>query len=380
MDLEKAIAFKGAIHQDSNKRGAATRAVRDSGAEKEVENNQLYSKFKAESFVVDNNDADIREIQQHAASFYLPLKQGAGETWKAVLEALHSLNECDVSVSDKYNAFGLQYYHNTFMLARTRLCKIEGKGDDKFLEIHRLEGDGFVFSDTFKKNLVEKIDDYVVDVEAAVPQDLEHEKDEFLSFLDLTDETIAADMIQHWLLSLKPKGGVKYDNREIFETLSSLGWNSNDEKNLKALAEYNDHIVGPIMEILRHPDMQHVPTARFGAMCIDRFVQGDAIPKDIKNWASILMIVEAMEKFCVPEDPKRVKNIDELQVTRSGEVLKLCISILTKLAPEATGEQPAELAAKVDTVLSGLNNILEEESINNLRGLFAAEEEVQAAD
>jgi len=379
MDLEKAIAFKGAIHQDSNKRGAAQRGV-DHGAAQEVQNNELYSKFKAESFVVDNNDADIREVQQLAPAFYLPLKQGAGETWKAVLEALHSLKECDVSVSDKYNAYGLQYYHNTFMLARTRLCKIEGKGDGKFLEIHRLEGDGFVFSDTFKKNLVEQIGDYVVDVEAAEPQALENEKDEFLNYLDLSDNSIAADMIQHWLSTLKPKAGVKYDNRQIYETLSSLGWNCNDEKNLKALAEYNDHIVGPILEILRHPDMKHVPTAYFGAMCIDRFVQGDAIPKDMKSWSSILMLVESMEKFCIPENPERVKNIDELQVTRSGEVLRLFISILTKLAPEATGEQPEGLAAKVDTVLSGLKNVLEEESVKNLKNLFAAEEEVQAAD
>jgi len=379
MDLDKAIAFKGAINQDSNKRGAAHKGV-ERGVAQEVQNNQLYSKFKAESFVVDNNDEDIREVQQLAPAYYLPLKQEAGETWKAVLEALHSLKECDVSVSDKYNAFGLQYYHNTFMLARTRLCKLEGKGDGKFLEIHRLEGDGFVFSDTFKKNLVEKIGDYVQDVEAAEPQALENEKDDFLNYLDLSDDAIAADMIQHWLSTLKPKGGVKYDNRQVYETLSSLGWNCNDENNLKALADYNDHILGPILEILRHPDMKHVPTAYFGAMCIDRFVQGDAIPKDIKSWTSILMLVEAMEKFCVPEDAKRVKNIDELQVTRSGEVLKLFISILTKLAPQATGEQPEGLAAKVETVLSGLTNVLEEESINNLKNLFTAEEEILGRD
>jgi len=307
------------------------------------------------------------------------LKQGAGETWKAVLEALHSLEECDVNVADKYSAYGLQYHHDKFMLARTQICKIEGKGDDKFLEIHRLEGDGFVFSDNFKQNLVDQIGEYVQDVEAAEPQPLENEKDGFLNFLDLSDDAIAADMIQHWLSTLKPKGGVNYNPGEVFQTLSSLGWNCNDENNLKTLADYNDHIVGPIMEILRHPEMTHVPTGYFGAMCIDRFVQADAIPKDMKTWASVFMLVEAMEKYCIPEDPKRVKNIDEMQVTRSGEVLRLLISILTKLAPEATGEQPDALAGKVETVLSGLSEVLEEKSITNLRGLFQAEEEVQAA-
>jgi len=237
----------------------------------------------------------------------------------------------------------------------------------------------FVFSDTFKKNLVEKIGDYVEDVEAAEPQPLENEKDGYLNFLDLSDDAIATDMIQHWLSTLKPKGGVNYDQREVFQTLSSLGWNCNDENNLKTLADYNDHIVGPILEILRHPEMKHVPTGYFGAMCVDRFVQADAIPKDIKSWASIFMLVEAMEKYCLPEDPKRVKNIDEMQVTRSGEVLKLLISILTKLSPEATGEQPAGLAEKVEAVLGGLSQVLGEKSIANLRSLFEVEEEVQAA-
>jgi len=379
MDLDAAIAFKGALEQEHNKRGAAKGGV-DDGAAQQVQNNQLYSKFKAESFVVDNNDADIREVQQLAPAYYLPLKQGAGETWKAVLEALHSLKECDVSVSDKYNAYGLQYHQHTFMLARTRLCTIEGKGDDKFLEIHRLEGDGFVFSDTFKKNLVDQIGEYVEDVEAAEPQALENEKDAYLNFLDLSEEAVANNLIQHWLQSLKPKGGVQYDQKEIYATLSSLGWNCNDPSNLKVLSDYSDFIVGPTLEILRHPDITHVPTAYFGAMCIDRFVQAEAVPQDMKSWASVLMLVEAMEKFCIPEDPERVKNIDELQVTRSGEVLRLIISILTKLAPVATGEQPDALSGKVETVLSGLSKVLEEESINNLKNLFSAEEEVQAAD
>jgi len=378
MSLDAAIAFKGALKQEHNSRGAKSNEA-ESGPKDQFKVNDFYSKFKQQSFAAVNDAANLREVQQLAPAFYLPLKQKETETWNAVIEALCSLEDCDVSISDNFSAYGLQYHHDKFMLARTQICKIEGKGDDQFLEIHRLEGDGFVFSDTFKKNLVEKIEDYVTDVEAAEPQPLENEKDGFLNYLDLSDDAIAADMIQHWLSTLKPKGGVKYNAGEVFQTLSSLGWNCNDENNLKTLTEYNDHIVGPIMEILRHPEMTHVPTGYFGAMCIDRFVQADAIPKDMKTWASVFMLVEAMEKYCVPEDPNRVKNIDEMQVTRSGEVLRLLISILTKLTQEATGEQPDGLAGKVETVLSGLSEVLEEKSITNLRGLFEAEEEVQAA-
>merc|ERR1719173_168376 len=49
------------------------------------------------------------------------------------------------------------------MLARTRIVKLEGE-EGEFLEIHKLEGDGFVFADQFKKNLVQKIGDKVEDV------------------------------------------------------------------------------------------------------------------------------------------------------------------------------------------------------------------------
>lgn len=379
-DLDIALAAGSANVQEVNSRGAGV----DAGhASEEIQKNQFFSKFKKGSFVVNDDASDLVEEQKLGGAFYLPVKKDVASTWKAVLEALESLEDCDINVTetDQFNAYGLQYYHDTFMLARTRLCKLEGE-EGNFLEIHRLQGDGFVFSDEFKKKLTEKIGDVVQDVESVEPVPSENAKDGFLNYLDLSDDSIAMNMIQHWLQSLKPKGGVKYDNQQIYETLSTLGWNCNDEDNFKVLAEYNDYIVGPIMEILRHPETDYVPTAYFGTLCIDKFVRGDQVPADLKTWASVYMLVEAMEKFCVSEKPANAKGIAEMQVTRSREVLRLLVSILTKFAPTVSGEQPEGLADKVNKVLEALENTLEKDTIDSLRKVLtveAEEEEVEAA-
>lgn len=348
---------------------------------KKSKKNQFFSKFKKGSFVV-NNDPNNLAIQEQriGGAFYLPVTKDINETWEKVLEALDSLKDCDVNVqeTDQFNAYGLQYYLDTFMLARTRLCKVEGE-EGNFLEIHRLQGDGFVFSDHFKKNLTEKIGDVVKDIESVKPVPSENAKDPILNFLDLSDDSIANDMIQHWLQSLKPKGGVKYDQNQIFETISKLGWNCNNEANFKVLAEYNDHIVGPVLEILRHPDMDYVPTAYFGSMCMNAFVQGNKVPEEVKTWASVYMLVEAMEKFCLTETPANAKGIADMQVTRSREVLRLLVSILTNFVPTVSGEQPNKMGEKVGTVLKSLENILEAETLDSLRKSLTVEEEVEAA-
>lgn len=385
MDLETAIAYEGANKQTDlvNKRGAAE--TEDAVGGTDLQKNQFLSKFKKDSFVVQGDDSNLVEEERLGGALYLPVKKDVAPTWKAVLEALQSLENCDINVEEQenFNAYGLQYYHDTFMLARTKLCKLDGE-EGSFLEIHRLEGDGFVFSDEFKKNLIEKLEsmgDFVQDVDTVEPIPSENAKDGILNFLDLSDDTIAADMIQHWLTTLKPKGGVKYDHRHIYETMSCLGWNCNDKDNFAVLAEYSDHIVGPILEILRHPETTFVPTAYFGAMCLDKFVSGNAIPVEVKTWNSVFMLVEIMEKFCVNEKPANVKGIADMQVTRSREVLRLLVSILEKFVPIVSGDQPAAMAGKVKEVLTGLENTLNKESLDSLRFVLegANEEEVEAA-
>lgn len=382
--LDTAFSFQMANSQSEleNDRGAETEAV-VSKNEGDLKKNQFFSKFqKKEAMAGKIPENALAEEEKLGGAFYLPVQKDLGETWQAVMDALESMEDCDINLTEqeKFNAYGLQYFHDTFMLARTRLCKVEGE-EGNFLEIHRLEGDGFVFADQFKPSLVQKIGDCVKDVETVEPIPSENAMDNSLNYLDLSDEIIAGDMIQHWLSTLKPKGGVKYDQRAIYETMSSLGWNCGEENNFKVLEEYSDYIVSPVLEILRHPETIHVPTAYFGALCIDKFVQADAVPENVKTWNSVFMLVEAMQKFCTVQKESKDKSIAEFQVTQSRQVFDLLVSILTKFAPSCTGDKPNAFAKKVEEVLSALEKELLPESLDSLRNVLnpSEEEEVQAA-
>merc|ERR1719414_715530 len=381
--LDTAIAFHSANMKTSNTRGAETRSVAEDSNSADLQKNEFFSKFNNKEAAVGKiEDSELMEEEKIGGAFYLPVKKELGATWSAVINALQSMEDCDINLTEqeKFNAYGLQYFHDTFMLARTRLCKVEGE-EGNFLEIHRLEGDGFVFADQFKPSLVQKIGDCVKDVETVEPIPSENTMDNSLNYLDLSDEIIAGDMIQHWLSTLKPKGGVKYDHRAIYETMSSLGWNCGEENNFKVLEDYSDFIVPSVLEILRHPDTTHVPTAYFGALCIDKFVQADAVPENVKTWNSVFMLVEAMEKFCTVQKESKDKSIAEFQVTQSRQVFDLLVSILTKFAPDCTGDKPNAFAKKVEDVLSALEKELLPESLDSLRNVLnpSEEEEVQAA-
>jgi len=377
-DFDKALDFGMANKQETNHRGAAS-AEEDQA---KIQSADFFTKLKPKTIEVNDDGSTMPEQEKIGGAFYLGVKDTMVNTWQATVEALQSMENCDINLEEAsdYTAFGLQYYHDSFTLARTRIVKLEGE-EGEFLEIHKLEGDGFVFADQFKKNLVEKIGDKVQDVDSFDPVPSENVKEPSLNYLDLSDEAIAMDMIQHWLSTLRPKAGVKYDHRQIYETLSCLGWNINEEANFKVLEDYSDHIVGPVLEILRHPETNYVPAAYFGAMCIDKFVQEDAVPEDVKTWNSVFMLVEAMEKFCLTEIDPKERNVGDFQVTKSREVLRLLISILMKFAPTVSGDKVDALPAKAESVFKALEEEFKDNTVSDLRTVLglSSEEEVQAA-
>lgn len=377
-DFDKALDFGMANKQETNHRGAAS-AEEDQA---KIQSADFFTKLKPKTIEVNDDGSTMPEQEKIGGAFYLGVKDTMVNTWQATVEALQSMENCDINLEEAsdYTAFGLQYYHDSFTLARTRIVKLEGE-EGEFLEIHKLEGDGFVFADQFKKNLVEKIGDKVQDVDSFDPVPSENVKEPSLNYLDLSNENIAMDMIQHWLSTLRPKAGVKYDHRQIYETLSCLGWNINEEANFKVLEDYSDHIVGPVLEILRHPETNYVPAAYFGAMCIDKFVQEDAVPEDVKTWNSVFMLVEAMEKFCLTEIDPKERNVGDFQVTKSREVLRLLTSILMKFAPTVSGDKLDALPAKAESVFKVLEEEFKDNTVSDLRTVLglSSEEEVQAA-
>jgi len=386
-DLDSTLSYHSANRQTDlvNERGAAT----EDAKVQDLEKSRLLGKVLQKSDVSTADATKIpKEQEKLGGAFYLPVKGEDVATWKLVIEALESMEDCDINVdkeiTEEFNAYGLQYYHDTFALARTRLCQLE-KADGTFLEIHRMEGDGFVFADEFKKKLTEKLGDSVEDVETVEPIAAESATDSFLNYLDLSNEAVATDMIRHWLSALKPKGGVKYDHRQIYETLSSLGWNCTEEANFKALSDYSDHIVGPVLEILRHPETLSVPTAYFGAMCLEKFVQEGVIPEAMKTFKTVSMLFEVLEKFWTEAPPYEhgKQGAAGLQVTRSRQVLRLLLSTIQKLS-QMVSDVPAEMPESVTKVLTALADteadaITELTLALNLTPAKGAEEDVSAA-
>jgi len=371
--LDKAITKAAANKQEYNKRGAED-TTRNAEQPKELESNQVFSKLQQKSAVQNAGDVQLGEEERIGGAFYLPLKADLGATWTALVDALEQMEDCDINIQNdqSYIAFGLQYFRDTFMLARTKLCKLEGE-QGNFLEICKLQGDGFVFADEFKKNLTSKLGDYVEDVEVVEPVESENKMNPQLNFLDLSNQDVAGEMIQLWLGALKPAGGVKYDQQRIYEAVCSLGWNCNDENNFKVLAEYSEHIGAPLLEILRHEETTFLPTAYFASMCLNKFVAGDAIEDELKTWKSVQMLVESLEKFTLST---KEAGLADLQVTQSRGVEKLISSILIKLAPMCKDEKTDQIAGKIEAVLNKLPSVS-----NQLREALGVkeEEEVQSS-
>lgn len=381
MNLDTAFTAKLANKETDtfNKRGAAE--TKNAENPDDLEQQQFYSKLRQMNVTV-NDSVVFMEEEKVGGAYYLPVLKDVTEAWKVIVSSLQSLNSCDVSLQEAsdFNAHGIQYFHDTFSLARTRICKLENE-QGHFLEIRRLEGDGFVFADLFKKNLTENImnadPEAVKDVETVEPIPSENLKDPSLNFLDLhSDEASSMEMIQHWLQTLKPRGGVKYDTRNVLATLQALGWNCNEPKNFEVLSEYSEHIVGPVLNVLLAEETTFVPSAYFGVMCLDKFVQGDAIPDELKSWETVQSLLEIVRKFCITE---KSTGLGEVQVTRSREVLRLLSNTLQTFVPKL-GEVPSAFVEKAAPVVQQLEAAWGSDLVASVKQiLLPKEEEVEAA-
>jgi len=304
-----------------------------------------------------SEEAQIESLpEQIAGAFYLPLKMDADQAWERISNAMSKLDKMDLGTleeDDKYTAYGLQYFRDTFMLARSKLVEVEGI-DGNFLELRRLEGDGFVFADEFKKNLVEQLSDVVEDAECSIPIAAEETIDPLLQYLDLSDEDNAAEMITLWLNDLRPRGGVKYNQARIFESLSSLAWNATDETNFKVLADYSDDIIDCTLQVINHEETKHLPTVYFAALCLNTFVKGDAVNDELKTWETVGAICETINHWCVLGSEA---NYASQQVTSSTQIFELLLSTLEVFASQILNERSDRITALVSDVVGKMNTV-----------------------
>jgi len=202
-------------------------------------------------------------------------------------------------------AYSLKYFQNTFALARSMLCYVEGD-DALLLEINRMEGDGFGFADLFVKEFSNELGDlcskpvFVEDPEIQQKQ-IEHQDEEFL---DLSAD-VGEEMIEHWLSALRPAGGIKYNAERIYDALSSLGWNCQDPTNYERLKEYVDDIVEPIFSIFLRQEgkdsvgVDHIPSVFYACKILNQFaVQGDI---ELTN-VTVASLCAMGLRYCDPEN------------------------------------------------------------------------------
>lgn len=285
-------------------------------------------------------------------AFYLPLKKTPAETYRNLVEALNDMKDTDFSVNPSdLAAHGFLYSDDKYMLARAKIVKLDSeKNQGDFLELNKLEGDGFVFADVWKRRVFEAMKESIGDDDSVQP-DLEEESVDY-KFLDFSaDEESSMLLMEKLLGHLKPREGVKYDHKKIFESVSTLGHNVAEEasSNFEFVNQFQDHIVPAVLEVMRHEETSFLPTVYFGSKLLTAFLKPEVLEKEFKTWANFEMLAEALEMHCLKESAVSEEvGAPEKQVTRSRESLAILVNALCVMGPMCEDElEPAKRAKLV---------------------------------
>jgi len=343
----------------SNHRAAKTESA---APNTELKNQtSVYSKIQSQSSAADQSYT-FQPQTRTGGAYYLPLVDGVKPevVVQAVVSSWENLSNSDISSLnpedvENFAAWGILYKNEKFMLARTKLCSLDEEKSQVYLEINKLEGDGFVFADDFKKTFVEPLVEakYVTDVEEFEPLANEEDLDAGIEFLDFSaDLESAMAFMQQLLGHLKPKGGVKYDAKKIYESVSTLGHNANNEKNLEFLIDYQEHIVNNVLEVLRHEEMNFIPSVYYGATLINTFLSSPKFDDDLKTWETFNSLVDALKRHCIGKGQALPGG---QQVVRSRQSRTIIMSSLQKLA-KMLQESETKLEDDMRTkILTGLD-------------------------
>lgn len=314
-----------------------------------------------------NEAAFIPQTEQLAGAYYLKVLNPSdlSATWEAVEKALESLSDTDfASVEGEHSAHSIQYHQDGFALARSRLCQLENlPGEDCFLELQKLSGNGFIFQDQFVVGLEDKLEGFQAIQQLEKPHDLEEATTSNLAFLDLSDETTGYPMIEKWLTALQPKKGVQYDQMVVYEALSGLAWNLQDACNFKVLVEYKEDIVAHVLDILRVEETTSVPTGYFAAKVLEQFFSlQTSVPDKLKTWETVLSIQQSLDKWSSPN-----KKAVHQELTSSRGVVTTLLGVLRNAAAMAADSPDANATTMSEAFVNSLG-----ERVTNLRASWPA--------
>jgi len=327
-NLTSSLVQNNQTQQSSNRKGVASDIKGPSSIHSD------YINAKPNDVKQKPSDPSIPTVPNKlGGAFYLPVTVDAEKAWAQIEKAMIALSNADVTIADqkkdKYKSFALKYFRDSFMLAQASLTQVEGEGKNLYVELRKLEGDGFVFADEFKPELTTNLGDVVKDaplIDEIKPESVKpDEKNAKDKYLELNSE-LSLPIIENWLTSFRPVGGMKYDQMLISESLTVMGWNCTDADNFKVLSEYTHDIVGPILSILRLPETTYLPSAFYAAKILNEFAKGKAFEDELLNWQTVETIAKTVMKFG--------QNNLGGEVTSSREAAGLLISTLKHLAPQ----------------------------------------------
>jgi len=320
-----------------------SRAIRSTGQSPTENLGQSHGKIQQKNL---DAVAPTPSVEQLAGAYYMQVIDSSdlNATWTTVAKALESLPCTDFApVSGEHSAHSVQYHQDGFMLARSRLCQLENKEDQYFLEVSKLTGNGFIFQDQFIQALEGALTEGFKAIEQLEkPADPEEAETSNLAFLDLSEQSTGYPMIEKWLTSLQPKKGVQYDQMVVYESLSTLAWNLNDSDNFKVLADYKNDIVAHVLDILKVDDTTAVPTGYFASKVLEKFFsQESAVPDKLKVWDTVLSLQKSLIKWSTPNQ-KALHG----EVTVSRGVVTTLLSVLRNAGNMMTGEPDAATLKK----------------------------------
>jgi len=283
---------------------------------------------------------------------YIPVTlPKADEVWERVVTAFRCMDSADFNeVEDEgdeksYDCYSLKYLYDKFVLARTRLVRLEEDGEQIYIELRKLEGDGFAFTDDFQRHLETQLEDITKPDGRPEPQS-RHERE----YLDLADEA-SEEILSKWFTDLRPTSSgntLVYNKIETYNAMSSLGWNISSPENFEVLKEHGETIIGCSLNILNATS--HLPTAYFAALTLNEFAKKKQFDAD---WGHIKIMSGAIVNWSDETGGEFAK----MQVSRSREVVRLLSNTLLEVGPNLSFEGKARAEGNIVAMLEKLEEL-----------------------
>jgi len=277
----------------------------------------------------------ILESEKLTSAYYLEVGSSDEQlVWEHVMKAFKSMQQHDYSQNNEnFDAYSMQYFMNTYFLARTRLCRIQTDEEDEgklFLELNKLEGHSFTFYDQYHQKLSECVSQ--IGKESAEKVDEEQKVDPF-DFLDLS-ESSSQTIIDGWLADLKVDADLVFDANRVFAALSSLAWNCKNADNKAKLMEHASTIIERSIAILRELNTNQAVTY-FASVCVLEFT-GEQF--ESCGWEDVGVFCDVLKEWVKSqsdvESDAQVNKVNKLlvrDIPQSREVVKAVFTILLKL-------------------------------------------------